>query len=206
MYKSSRYILLILALGSCINEPHNKEFELKLESIDIFLFNEVCDSYVHPAPFNLSGYGFRIGVINHSNDTLRIEFSTEESLLKGNQGFLTEFDMFKIAENIVIYEDYKGVKIQINPKDSFSFTLRETYLRDFKFKYFDNYLDNVLLKEDLKFYLNSVSINDSLGFVFDIKKSIPRNYFIDNEPVTKNDTIKLCYDDNETPPLLPLER
>lgn len=197
-----KYILFILASLSlsCKKEIHNKDFELELKSIDIFLFNEVCESYIHPAPFTLSGYGFRISLLNHSNDTLMLEFNTYLSLLKDNQDFLTEFEIFKIEEKIVLYDDYKKERIKIKPKDSFSFTLRETHLSDIKFKYFDKILDNILLNNNLRFHLNSISINDSLGYIFAITRDIPRFYFIDNVIVTKNEKIKICFENHEAPP------
>jgi|GEM_PF-5347770 len=197
-----KYILFIFTLlsVSCKNEIHNKEIEVKLKSIDIFLFNEECESYIHPAPFTLSGFGLRISLLNHSADTLRLKFNSNLSLLKDNQEYLTEFEMYKIEEKIVIYDDYFDEKIQIKPKDSFSFTLREKYLGGIKFEYFDKVLDNILLHDSLKFYLSSISINDSLGYIIDVTKDIPRHYFIDNEKATKNEKIKMCLEDYETPP------
>ena len=197
-----KYILFIytLLLISCKNEIHNKEIEVELKSIDIFLFNEECESYVHPAPFTLSGFGLRISLLNHSADTMSLKFNSNISILKDNQEYLTEFEIFKIEEKIVIYDDYLNEKIQIKPKDSFSFTLREKYLGGIEFEYFDKIINNILLNDNLKFYLRSIFINDSLGYIIDVTKDIPRHYFIDNEKVTKNEKIKMCMEDYETQP------
>src|SRR5690606_12811110 len=127
-------------------ENTSNGINLEIKSIDIFLFNEVCDSYVHPDPSTLSTYGLKISLSNYSDDTIRVQFHSNHSVLRDKQLFFQTFELFKINDSMVKYKDFDNEVIKISPRDSITFTLSDETISDTRFHFFDTYLNYILSK------------------------------------------------------------